>query len=194
MNRLLIYISLIFTVSIAIGCKSDYTRYVEREMATDVKNDSLIFTLELGMNQKEYFDSCWQLNRRQIIAQGDGSGNARYIIRPDSTAADQSKAMEMLFKGVFDNNKIMRGMDFDYSYTGWATWNEHLQSDSLLLSLKNTISADYGGNPWLEVKMEDLGVTSYVKIDGNRQFLIFPVDQRTVKVKIADLDHKEFKK
>jgi|GEM_PF-440883 len=183
-------IAVIFaTILLLASCKSDYTSYVETERKSGEQYDSLLFTLKLGMSKKQYFDSCWQLNIEQIIAQGDGSGNARYDIKPDSTE-DKTKAITLLFKGEFDVNNVMYRMDLDYMYTSWSIWNKALQSDSLILKVKEMIMEDYGGNPWLKVDLKDVKVDTYVKIDGNRHMMMYPKDNMKVMVRIEEIEYR----
>ena len=158
-------------------------------MNTGVVHDSLIFGMHIGQTQKDFYSICWDLNKEQLISQGTGNRYAKYYVVPDSTE-DPTMKMEMLFYGIFDSEKVMHGMDMKYSFTAWAPWNEDLQSDALTEYLKMKYSESYPGNDFFEVMIEKLNAVTNVKVDGNRQILIYPINAKDVSVKIEDLRYK----
>ena len=171
------------------SCTSEYNQYVEREMAKEIKNDSLFLGLEMGITRKEFYAHCWELNAQKVISQGDGNQTVRYYIEPDSTQGSELKK-EMLFYGFFDEEEIMRGMDISFSYTAWAIWNEELHSNALMEDLKEMYLHTYSGNDFIDVEVDVLEYPAAVKIDGNREILMYPKNNRFVTVKIRDLHHK----
>lgn len=171
------------------ACKSEYDRYVKRELKSGIVNDSLIFGMYMGQSQKDFYSICWQLNKEQLISQGSGNQMAKYIERLDSID-DVTLKKEMEFYGIFDEDKIMRGMDMSYSYVAWAPWNRGRHADSLAVHLKEIYVQDYKGNDFISIELKNTDYKAYVKIDGNRQILIYPVDIRKVAVKIEDLNYK----
>ena len=74
-------------------------------------------------------------------------------------------------------------------WTG-APWNEARHSDSLAVDLTKKYMSDYKGNPFITIDLEDVEYKAYVKIDGNRQILIYPKNTKDVAVKIEDLNYK----
>lgn len=171
------------------SCKSEYSRAVEKGMASGEIIDSLIFGMRIGQTKKDFYSICWELNKQQLISEGPGNMSAKYLEPLDSTK-DKSLRKEMLFYGIFDENDIMYGMYMTYSYIAWAPWLEHLQSISLVDDLKAYYRANYPGNDFIEFSLKDLGIKAFAKIDGNRQILIYPKDAKDVIVKIEDLRHK----
>ncbi len=172
------------------SCKSEYQQYVEEQLASGIYKDSLIFDMRMGQTKKEFFTACWELNRQKLISQGTGNTTARYITDRDSSGNNTLKSKDMLFYGIFDDNDIMRGMKMTYSYTAWAPWNRDKQSDSLLRHLKEEYLQKYPGNDFIEIKIEDAEGPALVKIDGNRQILMYPKNKKDVVVKIEDLNYK----
>ncbi len=170
------------------ACKSDYTKYVERELAKEQTNDSLFFGLKMGMTQKEFFDRCWKLNKEKHISQGPGGNTVKYVETLDSTQ-DQTLTKVLLFYGIFDKEKIMRGMTMTYSYSAWAPWTKNRGSDTLLVNLKKQFLRDYPGNDFMEIEI-DKKTKAFAKVDGNRQILIYPKSAKDVAVKIEDLKVK----
>src|SRR5260221_12796383 len=75
-------VAIIFLGSMLTGCfKSEYTRLVERELASNTRHDSLFLGMHFGMTKKEFFDHCWALNREHILTMGTKSSNVLYSIK-----------------------------------------------------------------------------------------------------------------
>ncbi|MCE2788326.1 MAG: hypothetical protein LW630_00270 [Saprospiraceae bacterium] len=175
-----------FFLSMFISCKSEYEHYVDQEIESGVRNDSLILGMYIGQTRKDFFNTCWQLNKQKLISQGTGNRTAKYI-EPYDSLANQSLRKELLFYGIFDEKDVMQGMEMTYSYTTWAPWNHDKYSTFLADELKGYYMKHYGKNPFVEI---DLGLPEYkafVKIDGNRHILIYPKNKKDVAVKIEDI-------
>ena len=84
----------------------------------------------------------------------------------------------------------MRGMEMTYSFIAWAPWNENKQSDSLLVHLRDIYLQDYPGNEFIEIDIDAIDAPAFVKIDGNRQILMYPKNHKDVMVRIEDLHYK----
>lgn len=176
------------TIIVFVSCKSEYTKYVESELDKGVINDSLIFGMRMGQTRKDFFRICWDLNKQQIITNGEGT-NAQYVEKLDSTQ-DKTLQKTMLFYGIFDQTDTMRGMNIKYRYDSWAPWNKNRYSIVLLDQLKAFYTQNYKGNDFMEIDLDDIKYKAYAKIDGNRQILMYQKDDRDVIVKIEDLRHK----
>ena len=184
-----LFIFLLITGSL-MGCKSEYQQYVEKEMATGITQDSLIFGMRMGQTKKEFFTICWELNKQKLVHQGNGNANARHITDRDAAGNNTAASKDMLFYGIFDEDDIMRGMDMTYSYISWAPWNRNMQSDSLMLHLRDIYLEDYSGNDFIEIDIKESETPALVKIDGNRQILMYTKNKKDVVVKIEDLHFK----
>lgn len=172
------------------ACKSEYEKRVERELASGIVQDSLMLGLRMGMTRQAYYEACWELNRQQLINSGTGDMSARYITDRDSTGKNTLRSKDVLFFGVFDEDNIMRGMDMTYSFVAWAPWNRNMQSDSLLQHLREEYLQDYPGNDFIELEYKYAENPALVKIDGNRQILMYTKGKKDVLVKIEDLQYK----
>jgi hypothetical protein len=181
----------LFLITLGLmGCKSEYQRYVEEELAKNITQDSLIFGMRMGQTKKDFFTICWELNKQELVHQGNGNRTARHITDRDAEGNNTPDSKDMLFYGIFDDNDIMRGMEMTYSYIAWAPWNQDKQSDSLLLHLRDIYLEDYPGNDFIEIDLKETESTALVKIDGNRQILMYPKNDKDVVVKIEDLHYK----
>lgn len=189
MNNISLF-GLLFLLGISLGsCKSEYQQYVERERATGVEHDSLIMGMRMGQTKAEFFEMCWQLNKEKMVSNGSGA-NVRYVTDRDSLGNNTADSKEMLFYGLFDEEDVMHGMRMKYSYTAWAPWNRDKQPDSLLARLKPIYLQKYPGNDFIEINLKESEHPALVKIDGNRQILMYIKNKRDVMVKIEDLKHK----
>lgn len=173
-----------------VSCKSEYQQYVEEEMATGITNDSLIFDMRMGLTKKEFYSLCWDLNSKGLVRQGPGNQYALYTTDRDTAGNATEVSKEMLFFGIFDEDDVMRGMDMIYSYYAWAIWNEDKQADSLLMNLRDEYLQGYPGNDFIEIDIKESDSPALVKIDGNRQILIYAKNKKDVAVKIEDLNYK----
>lgn len=185
-NRLLLLGILLVA---AQSCKSEYQQYVDRELGTGEVRDSLILGMRMGQTKKDFYATCWELNKQKLITAGTGNQYAKYIVDAD-TLGDNSKTKDILFYGIFDEADTMRGMDMKYAYQTWAPWNRDRHADTLMNRLREQYLEGYPGNDFIELEVEGLKAPAMVKIDGNRQILMYPVNNKDVKVRIEDLRYK----
>ena len=80
-----------------------------------------------------------------------------------------------------------------FSNTGWALWNEELHSDKLIINILDSIKKWYPGNDFIQIKGEKHRIDIpdiFVKVDGNRQFKVYFMDNMKVIVDIENLNDK----
>ncbi|MGB5370294.1 MAG: hypothetical protein WBN18_07675 [Flavobacteriaceae bacterium] len=172
---------------VVIGCsRSKYDQLVKAEMAKGIVNDSLMLGMKLGQTQKEFFDKCWKLNREKIVTNGP-DGFVMYEL-PVKKENDKGDAITMLFYGIFNEDKTMTGMNFQFYYQSWSLWNKSLQSDRLIPEVKSRFMEWYPGNDFIKVELKNDEGEIFVKVDGIRRITIKPLDDnRVVKAQIDDL-------
>lgn len=183
---------IVFSI-LAISCESEYSRVVKEEAKKEIVYEDLFFGLKFGQTRKDFFALCWDMNEQKKISHGPGNNYAKFIIESEERNKNQSK-IEKLFYGIFDGSGIMRGMDMKFSYLAYAPWNEERHSDKLIEDLMQIYMNEYPGNPFIHIEMKDIYGDAKVKVDGNRQILIYPLNQKDVVVKIEDLRHKSISK
>lgn len=173
------------------SCESEYSKLVKAETSKDEVYTDFFFDLKVGQTKKDFYAICWTLNDQKIISQGPGNNYAKYIIN-ENRDGDTAR-IEMLFYGIFDNAEKMIGMDIKSSYLSYAPWNEDSHSNQLVESLKKKYILDYPGNDFIRINLENAYGDAWVKVDANRQILMYPLDQKNVAVKIEDLRFKNLK-
>jgi len=174
-------------IILLLGCsESKYSTLLKTEMAKGIVHDSIFLGLKLGQTKKEFFDTCLKLNKDRVVTNGADSF-VEYIL-PIKAGGNSHQTITMLFYGIFNKENTMTGMKLQFSYDAWSLWNKSLQSDQLLLAVKDTLDDWYPGNDFIEVDITKNQKQLWVKIDGNRRITIKPFDDaRIVKAQIDDL-------
>ncbi len=182
--RVYILILLIMLVSCT---ESKYSKLVKTEMSKNIVNDSLLFGMKFGDSKQDFYDKCWKLNNEGIIMQGPSNEFVRYDL-PIKEGDSSTYAITMLFYGIFDEEKIMTGMDLSFSYIAWSLWNKSLHADKLLPVIKDSLQSWYPGNDFIQVRLEKTKKDIFVKVDGNRRIIIEPLsNNKDVNARIDDL-------
>ncbi|WP_299529610.1 hypothetical protein [Ulvibacterium sp.] len=177
----------VFWLIFSISCSENkYSDLVKKELASGVIHDSLFLGLRLGQSRKDFFEICWDLNREKKVTHSELFPFVKYPL-PKKKSLEAENDITMLFYGDFNREKtVMTGIQLQFYYEAWALWNEAVQSDKLLLAVKDSLEKWYPGNDFLELKKDSLQF--FVKVDGNRRITIKPLDDnRIVKAKIDDL-------
>ena len=181
---------LFLLVASLASCKSEYHQYVEREMASGETRDSLVFGMRIGQSQLDFYSICWDLNTEKIVRHSDDNQAVKYITDQDAEGNPTDRSKEMLFYGIFDQEHIMVGMDMSYSFVGWAPWNEEKHSGPLMEQLREEYEQYYPGNDFIDIELDGIEGPVMVKIDGNREILMYAKGDKDVAVRIEDLSHK----
>jgi hypothetical protein len=168
-----------------LSCNNDMRQYeslMQKEAASGKHVDSLFYGIYFGMTSKQFFTHCWQLNKQGIFT--DGTNNMAVLYKLNNSELKYDAAMN--FYPEFRNNKIYK-MWATFQYNGWAPWNKHMYSDSLLPDVFKLYQTWYkNGNPFISIHDDTRG-TIYVKIDGNRRITIGRFDDMLVKVDYTDI-------
>lgn len=168
-----------------ISCenKPDYERLVEKELAKDVRYDSLFLGYELGMESERFFEHSWELNQKQIIT---GGTQVEYELEELSSPA------RMVFFPEFHEDRIYR-MPVEISFKSWAPWNPELNSENLIEELVELYSEIYGPG-FFKTRHPELDQEAWIKVDGNRRIAIFRKNDMTARVEFLDLSVQREKK
>ncbi len=157
---------------------SEYYKKVETELAKGIRNDSLFLGYHFGMVKKDFFDHSWDLNKKQIIQNGNG---AEILQNVEELKASASK----IFYPDFKDDKIVR-MPVKYSYDGWAPWNRHLWADSLKYDVMDLLERKYDIK-FTESENPKSGKKYFYHISGNKEIRIQELNQSEVLVLYSDL-------
>lgn len=169
------------------ACESEYSKTVKSEVKSGVKHEELFLEMNMGMTKKEFYSHCWDLNKRQLISQGSGNKYAKHIMELKNENDSITKVV-VLFYGIFDKFDVMYGMDMKMEYYSWAPWNKELHAPALAERIQKYYMDLYGMNPFIEIDIDQH--KAFAKIDGNRQILIYPTDNKSVSVKITDISKR----
>jgi len=175
----LLSVVLIFFGLMSCEVKSDYTKAVENALESGKRNDSIFFSFYFGMPSKDFFGTCWEMNKKGMIKQGPGNKSVEYYFEDKF-----NEPVFMRFYPRFEEGKIVE-MPVDFLYEAWAPWNRHLSADSLMPKVINLLSDWHDAE--FQLQESDNGRKVYFNIDGNRQILIFKQDSSRVGVKYTDI-------
>ncbi|MEL7005657.1 MAG: hypothetical protein AAFN93_23445 [Bacteroidota bacterium] len=170
------------SLSVLMGCNDNrYEKLVEQELARNVRYDSLFLGFRFGMTNKEFYTSCWEMNKQGLIRQGPSNLSVQY----DLDSSYFQSAAQMNFYPKFHEKKIYT-MPMEFNYTVYAPWNEELTADNLLIEVKSLLEKWYDGKFEL-IENYDGTKKVWIKVDGNRRIRLFKKDVRLVKAEITDL-------
>lgn len=155
-----------------------YERLLKQESKKTARQDSLWLGLYLGMTDSAFFADCLQLNHRQILRQG--AERLSVVYDPGGFASP----LNFSFYPDFEAGRIGI-MNVWLSYPGWSPWNRRYSADSLLPRVKAHFDAIYGAG-YLEIPQQ-IGNPIFVKIQANRQLVVWKMDERQVAARVTDL-------
>jgi len=175
--------ALLCLVFFLVACQSEYSRLVESELASGVKNDSIFYSFKFGQSKDQFYDTCWEYNRKKIFSHGPSNNYVQVVLKPNDSASAEDK-IRMLFYAKFNAEEEIVAMDVKFSHVAWAPWNKDLQADKLMPKVKDTLMKWYPGNEFMKVK------DVLVKIDGNRQIRLKEENDKDVSVVIEDMEYR----
>ncbi len=179
--RILLFIMVCGLLSLACDRRSKYEKWLDRELASGERHDSLFFGLSLGMTTKDFFEHCYQKNQENLFFQ-DGA-TVKYYLKDELPFP-----ATMNFYPAFQDKKIIE-MPVTITYDSWAPWNKRTFADSLQVDIKNLFEKWYGPGFIHTGHPEKGGV--FVKIDGNRRIVIAKMDDKVAKVLFTDMSVKK---
>ena len=190
LNKIVFFL-LILTPLLACEIESEYSKLLKKELKSGKTFDDLVLGLKIGQTKDDFYEICADLNKKKLITSGARNLYPEYILYPKDSV-ENGKKIRMSFMGIFDNNRIMKGMDIRFNYYSWIAWREEYNSDNLINEIKDTLQLWYPGNNFIEIdlKLDSKNNLAYVKVDGNRQITMYKIDGRDVAVIIEDVSEK----
>ncbi|HQQ83997.1 MAG TPA: hypothetical protein PK059_12405, partial [Cyclobacteriaceae bacterium] len=116
--------------------------------------------------------------KQKVIRQGTSNVSVLFDL------TDLRDTADMNFYPTFFHDSIYE-MPVLINYKGWAPWNKHLETDTLLTDVLAMLKRWHGGD-FIKIDYPDIGRV-YVKVDANRRIMVSRVDESHVKVIYTDL-------
>ncbi len=172
---------------ILAGCNDSdkYHKQVEQELATHVRNDTLLQGIRFGMNKREFFAHCWELHKKGVFKEGATNTTVFYEMEMNN------KKYRVNFYPNFSDGKISE-LPVEYTYAAFAPWNSKYSLDLLQKEITDYYREEYGEG-YLEIKSkkQDKG-KAYVWIDGNRRISVYKnISRNSVMALYFDLTSKK---
>ena len=187
----IIFCLLVLTPFLACEIESEYSKLLKKELKSGKSFNDLVLGLKIGQTKDDFYEICADLNKKKLITSGARNLYPEYILYPKDSV-ENGKKIRMSFMGIFDDDRIMKGMDIRFNYYSWIAWREEYNSDNLINEIKDTLQLWYPGNNFIEIdlKLDSKNNLAYVKVDGNRQITMYKIDGRDVAVIIEDVSEK----
>jgi hypothetical protein len=173
---LLVAVSVVFN---SCDNASAYEKLLKSELAKNERRDSLFLDITFGMDSKEFYKHCWELNKKGLVKQGPGNLSVEYKL--DSGFR---YPVYMQFYPKFFEDKISR-MPVEFSYMNWAPWNKNTSADTLLNEVKREMGKWYG-NEFRQYN-DNGNLTMLINVQANRLIKLSKKDLNTVKAEYIDL-------
>lgn len=174
---------LVFAIIIVLGALIifGYKKQIIPWNKYDHKLDSIFLGINFGMERQAFYDRCMILNKEGKTIQGTHNTSVLYIDNENFKLP-----VDMNFYPNFYKEKIF-AMPVYFNYKAWAPWNKELQSDSLILEVKNLLEKWFGTG-FVEKKLNS-GRIGYYKIDHPRIITIKIRDEQFVDVLIENIKY-----
>jgi hypothetical protein len=176
-----ILIACLFFLVFASCIKTQYKSLKDKQIESGRVENDIFFGIQFGLSSKDFYKYCWDLNKKGLLR--ESSDNAKV----EKKLAGDLDSVYIRFYPEFKQDKLYN-MKCEFMFSSWAPWNSRLNSDSLLVEVKNYFNSWYGENEYLELSLDDnKEMKFWVSIEGNRRLLIFKGDDSSVKAIITDL-------
>ena len=186
--RNIFFIILVCISFVSCVKKGPYREMLDRELSTGERYDSLFLGFHFDMPRKEFYASCWEMNKQGLIIQGPSNLSVEYSL---DTELDQPAFMR--FYPRFDDQGTIYSMPIEFVYKAYQPWDENTSSQHLILEVKELMEQWYGSG-FIELTDSEGSRKVFVKVDGNRRIRVFKRDVAYVAVDITDMTNSEMKK
>jgi len=160
------------------GCKHEYQKKLDQELASGERNDSIFLDMHFGMKKQAFFDLCLEMNKKGLVRQGDKNTTVQF-----NMDIHKKKAV-VDFYPDFYKDEIYQ-MPVTYRYQDWSPWYKQYWSDTLQLELLDIYQNTFGDD-FMAIEHPKLG-KAYVQVDGNRRISIYKKGDQEVRVIFTDL-------
>jgi hypothetical protein len=142
--------------------------------------DSLFLDFKFGMKKQNFYDYCWDMNRKKVFTHGPTNREIEYELNDPLLR----KPVTMRFYPSFYKDEIYE-MPVTYTYVPWSPWNRQYWSDSLLVDMLKVYKRTYGDDFKL-MTHETMGKV-YYKFDKHRRINLFVRDDQYVQAVFTDM-------
>lgn len=178
---------LILSVGLLFSCnrKTEYEKVKQREFESGKVSEDIFLGIHFGMQKKEFFRVCWEMNKEGILMNGAHALRVQY-----KAVLPSGENSSMYFYPKFNQEKIFY-MEVEFQYADWFPTNRKFSAENLVDDVVAYFEGMYGVGFF---RVEDSeGAFAMVKIDGNRLIRVYVKSMSAVSVDILDLRIKDIK-
>ncbi len=163
----------VYIMVCCFGCDrvGEYKALVNKELDTEVKNDTLIHGIRFGMNKREFFAHCWELNKQGVFKEGAFNTSVFYEI------VKNEKRYNINFYPKFEQGKITE-LPLEYTYAAFAPWNSEYTMDKLQSEVVDMYVEKHGEYDLQISSEKSENKIAYVWVQGNQRISIYKDDFR----------------
>lgn len=163
----------VYIMVCCFGCDrvGEYKALVNKELDTGVKNDTLIHGIRFGMNKREFFAHCWELNKQGVFKEGAFNTSVFYEI------VKNEKRYNINFYPKFEQGKITE-LPLEYTYAAFAPWNSEYTMDKLQSEVVDMYVEKHGEYDLQISSEKSENKIAYVWVQGNQRISIYKDDFR----------------
>lgn len=160
-----------------------YETALAKGLASAETSNDLFLGLELAVTDKQFYDRCTELNKKQLIEMGSGGNRVDHKLRRGT-----QRPSTLTFYPDFseDRPRIVQAMDMEFAYDDWAPWNKDAQAGKLLTDLaEDWIPRVFGEG--FEIVPHPVHTWVLVQVKNNRRAAFWILDKRIVRGRVTDL-------
>ena len=180
-----VFLVLLLAILQGCGLETQYDKVKRKELASGKIEKELFLGLEFEMTRKQFFETCWEWNRKGVLVNGAHELMVRY--QPELASGNK---VNMYFYPKFEKDQIYY-MPVEFQYQNWFPTNPDTSSEKLVDDVVSLFESWYGEGFF---RVEDKqGNFAMVKIDGNRLIRVYIKSLSAVRVDMLDLRVKDIK-
>ena len=176
----MVFLGLLFLTN---ACRNDPKNKLEtiqrQELAKGFRNDTLFMGLFLGMEQQEFYNFCWAMNKKGVFTEGENK-----LVECQLGKKNFYYPMQMNFFPQFKNGKI-NVMPVKFTYKGIDLSYPNGQTEKLLKDVKTQL-AEWFGDGFFKTPLPT-GGEGFVQVKGNRRIMVVVEKDYEVMVVFTDL-------
>ncbi len=167
--------TILLILCFAFSCKEkrSYEKVLKEELKKEMRNDSIIYGVHLGMTYDDFYHYCWARNVDGWFKPNE-MGDA--VICELSSGFNYPIIFEFFPVDITDNLKPINEFRVLIRYKGFSHYNENMSMENLVKDVISYFEKGYRGNTFFAIPNTDNPMikNNYVKIDGNRRITLIP--------------------